>query len=95
MYKYILVALKLGLLSFGGPTAHLGYFMMNMLRKENGLMKRILRFSSAMPVLPGPASSQVGIGIGTIRGGILGGIISFIGFTLPSVIILMVFSIIY
>src|SRR5699024_6820334 len=42
--------------------------------------------------LPGPASSQVGIGIGTIRGGILGGIISFIGFTLPSVIILMVFS---
>ena len=45
-----------------------------------------------MPVLPGPASSQVGIGIGTIRGGILGGIISFIGFTLPSVIILMVFS---
>ena len=47
-----------------------------------------------MPVLPGPAN-QVGIGIGTIRGGILGGIISFIGFTLPSVIILMVFSIIY
>ena len=45
-----------------------------------------------MPVLPGPASSQVGIGIGTIRGGILGGIISFIGFTLPSVIILMVFQ---
>ena len=43
MYKYInifLVALKLGLLSFGGPTAHLGYFMMNMLRKENGLMKK-------------------------------------------------------
>ena len=69
--------------------------MMSMLRKENGLMKRILRFSSAMPVLPGPASSQVGIGIGTIRGGILGGIISFIGFTLPSVIILMVFSINY
>ena len=66
--------------------------MMNMLRKENGLMKRILRFSSAMPVLPGPASDQVGIGIGTIRGGILGGIISFIGFTLPSVIILMVFQ---
>ena len=44
-----------------------------------------------MPVLPGPASSQVGIGIGTIRAGI-GGIISFIGFTLPSVIILMIFS---
>ena len=45
-----------------------------------------------MPVLPGPASSQVGIGIGTIRAGIGGGIISFIGFTLPSVIILMIFQ---
>lgn len=99
MYKYInifLVALKLGLLSFGGPTAHLGYFYDEYVKKRKWLdEKEYSRFSSAMPVLPGPASSQVGIGIGTIRGGILGGIISFIGFTLPSVIILMVFSIIY
>lgn len=42
--------------------------------------------------LPGPASSQVGIGIGMIRGGILGGIFAFIGFTLPSVIVLMLFA---
>ena len=48
-----------------------------------------------MPVLPGPASSQVGIGIGTMRGGIIGGIISFIGFTLPSVIMLMIFSMLF
>ena len=45
--------------------------------------------------LPGPASSQVGIGIGTIRAGIGGGIISFIGFTIPSVIMLMIFSMLF
>ena len=48
MYNIFLVALKLDYYHLRS-TAHLGYFMMNMLRKENGLMKRILRFSSAMP----------------------------------------------
>ncbi len=96
MYKYInifLVALKLGLLSFGGPTAHLGYFYDEYVKKKKWLDEK--EYSDLLALcqfLPGPASSQVGIGIGTIRGGILGGIISFIGFTLPSVIILMVFS---
>ena len=42
--------------------------------------------------LPGPASSQVGIGIGVMRAGILGGILAFIGFTLPSVIALILFA---
>ncbi len=42
--------------------------------------------------LPGPASSQVGIGVGVMRGGVLGGLTSFIGFTLPSVIVLMIFA---
>ena len=45
--------------------------------------------------MPGPASSQVGIGIGAIRGGMIGGICSFIGFTLPSVVILMLFALIF
>lgn len=96
MYKYInifFVALKLGLLSFGGPTAHLGYFYDEYVKKRKWLDEK--EYSDLVVLcqfLPGPASSQVGIGIGTIRGGILGGIISFIGFTLPSVIILMVFS---
>lgn len=96
MYKYInifLVALKLGLLSFGGPTAHLGYFYDEYVKKRKWLdEKEYSDLVALCQFLPGPASSQVGIGIGTIRGGILGGIISFIGFTLPSVIILMVFS---
>ncbi len=42
--------------------------------------------------LPGPASSQVGIGIGVLRGGVLGGVLSFLGFTLPSVFVLILFA---
>ncbi|QLK86151.1 chromate efflux transporter [Staphylococcus sp. 17KM0847] len=96
MYKYtniFFVALKLGLLSFGGPTAHLGYFYDEYVKKRKWLdEKEYSDLVALCQFLPGPASSQVGIGIGTIRGGIGGGIISFIGFTLPSVIILMIFS---
>ncbi|ORI01765.1 ChrA protein [Mammaliicoccus sciuri] len=96
MYKHInifFVALKLGLLSFGGPTAHLGYFYDEYVKKRKWLdEKEYSDLVALCQFLPGPASSQVGIGIGTIRGGIGGGIISFIGFTLPSVIILMIFS---
>ncbi|CAG7912319.1 MULTISPECIES: chromate efflux transporter [Staphylococcaceae] len=96
MYKYInifLVALKLGLLSFGGPTAHLGYFYDEYVKKRKWLdEKEYSDLVALCQFLPGPASSQVGIGIGTMRGGIIGGIISFIGFTIPSVIILMIFS---
>ncbi|PCF52636.1 chromate efflux transporter [Staphylococcus delphini] len=96
MYKYInifVVALKLGLISFGGPTAHLGYFYDEYVKKRKWLdEKEYSDLVALCQFLPGPASSQVGIGIGTIRGGVWGGIISFIGFTLPSVIILMIFS---
>lgn len=96
MHRYLnifLVALKLGLLSFGGPTAHLGYFYDEYVKKRKWLdEKEYSDLVALCQFLPGPASSQVGIGIGTIRGGILGGVISFIGFTIPSVIILMVFS---
>ncbi|MBY6178601.1 MULTISPECIES: chromate efflux transporter [Bacillales] len=96
MYKYInifFVALKLGLLSFGGPTAHVGYFYDEYVKKRKWLdEKEYSDLVALCQFLPGPASSQVGIGIGTIRGGIGGGIISFIGFTLPSAIILMIFS---
>ena len=99
MNKYInifLVALKLGLLSFGGPTAHLGYFYDEYVKKRKWLdEKEYSDLVALCQFLPGPASSQVGIGIGTIRGGIIGGIISFIGFTIPSVIMLMIFSMIF
>ncbi len=99
MYKYInifFVALKLGLLSFGGPTAHLGYFYDEYVKKRKWLdEKEYSDLVALCQFLPGPASSQVGIGIGTMRGGIIGGIISFLGFTLPSVIMLMIFSMLF
>lgn len=99
MLKYIhifCVALKLGVISFGGPTAHLGYFYDTYVKKKQWLNEQ--EYSNLVALcqfLPGPASSQVGIGIGTIKGGLLGGIISFIGFTMPSVIILMSFSLFF
>ncbi|WP_204190659.1 chromate efflux transporter [Mammaliicoccus sciuri] len=99
MNKYtniFLVALKLGLLSFGGPTAHLGYFYDEYVKKRKWLdEKEYSDLVALCQFLPGPASSQVSIGIGTMRGGIIGGIISFIGFTLPSVIMLMIFSMLF
>ncbi|WP_412519083.1 chromate efflux transporter [Staphylococcus simulans] len=92
-FTIFIVALKLGLMSFGGPTAHLGYFYDEYVKKRKWLDES--EYSDLVALcqfLPGPASSQVGIGIGTIRGGVLGGILAFLGFTMPSVIVLMLFS---
>ena len=85
-----ITALRLGLTSFGGPTAHLAYFHQTYVRDKKWLDdKNYADLVALSQFLPGPASSQVGIGIGLIRGGIVGAVISFIGFTLPSVIILI------
>lgn len=87
------VSTKLGLTSFGGPIAHLGYFHEEYIRRRKWMDERSYADLVALcQFLPGPASSQVGIGIGVIRGGILGGIISWIGFTLPSIIALVLFA---
>lgn len=84
---------KLGLTSFGGPTAHIGYFREEYVEKRKWLDDKLYADIVALcQFLPGPASSQVGISIGLLRGGLLGGIISWIGFTMPSVIILMLFA---
>ncbi|RIN77883.1 chromate efflux transporter [Staphylococcus simulans] len=92
-FTIFIVALKLGLMSFGGPTAHLGYFYDEYVKKRKWLDER--EYSDLVALcqfLPGPASSQVGIGIGAVRGGVFGGILAFLGFTMPSVIVLMLFS---
>jgi len=84
---------KLGFTSFGGPTAHLGYFHEEYIRRKKWLdEKTYAELVALCQFLPGPASSQVGIGIGVMRGGALGGIISFLGFTMPSVIALIIFA---
>ncbi|MBO8176230.1 MAG: chromate efflux transporter [Bacillus sp. (in: Bacteria)] len=86
-------ATKLGLTSFGGPVAHLAYFRDEYIEKKKWLTEKMYADLIALcQFLPGPASSQVGISIGMIRGGLLGGILSWLGFTLPSVLILIAFA---
>ncbi len=87
------VALKLGLTSFGGPVAHLGYFRDEYVVKRRWLDEQTYADLVALSqFLPGPASSQVGIGIGTMRAGLRGGLAAWLGFTLPSAIALTVFA---
>ena len=87
------VALRLGLTSFGGPIAHLGYF-----REEYVVRRRWLDEATYADMvalcqfLPGPASSQVGIAVGMTRAGMRGGIAAWLGFTMPSAIALIGFA---
>ena len=83
------VALRLGLTSFGGPIAHLGYFQEEYVRRRKWLNDKTYADVVALcQFLPGPASSQVGITVGMIRAGIPGGFAAWLGFTLPSAIAL-------
>lgn len=87
------VALRLGIMSFGGPIAHLGYFREEYVQRRKWLDDKTYADLVALcQFLPGPASSQVGISIGMMRGGILGGIASWIGFTFPSALALAIFA---
>jgi chromate transporter len=93
--EILFVSTRLGFTSFGGPVAHLGYFHEEYVRRRNWMdEKSYADLVTLCQFLPGPASSQVGIGIGVMRAGIVGGIVSFIGFTLPSVIALILFAVI-
>lgn len=92
LLEILVVSTKLGLTSFGGPIAHLGYFREEYVDKRKWLTDKAYADLVALcQFLPGPASSQVGIGIGVSRAGTLGGFISFIGFTMPSVLALILF----
>lgn len=93
LLEILLVSTRLGLTSFGGPIAHLGYFHEEYVRRRKWMDEKSYADLVALAqFMPGPASSQVGIGIGAMRGGVLGGIVSFIGFTMPSVIALILFA---
>ncbi|WP_273128281.1 chromate transporter [Metabacillus sp. HB246100] len=94
LIEILLVSTRLGFTSFGGPVAHLAYFHEEYVRRRKWMDEKSYADLVALcQFLPGPASSQVGIGIGVMRAGVLGGITSFIGFTLPSVIALILFAI--
>jgi chromate transporter len=86
-------ALKLGLTSFGGPVAHIGYFRQQYVVRKKWLTDEAFGDLTALcQFLPGPASSQLGIAIGIQRAGLLGGIIAWLGFTLPSALLLVAFA---
>ncbi len=81
------VALKLGLTSFGGPAAHLGYFHAEYVQRRRWLSEAAYADLVALcQFLPGPASSQLGFSIGLLRGGLPGGLLAWAGFTLPSAV---------
>ncbi len=85
--------LKLGLTSFGGPVAHIGYFRTEFVSRRNWLSEE--RFAELLAIcqfLPGPASSQLGFAIGLQRAGFAGAMAAFIAFTLPSLAMLLSFA---
>lgn len=93
LLQIFFTALKLGCTSFGGPIAHLSYFHDEYVTKKKWISAHAYADLVALcQFLPGPASSQVGMAIGLSRGGLLGAILSWIGFTLPSFLILVLFG---
>jgi len=85
--------LKLGLTSFGGPIAHLGYFRDELVLRRRWLSDAAYADLVALcQFLPGPASSQVGFALGLLRGGILGALLAWVAFTLPSAVLLLAFA---
>lgn len=92
-WSVFLVFLRLGLTSFGGPIAHLGYFRDEFVTRRQWLSERSYADLVALcQFLPGPASSQVGIALGLSRAGYSGALAAWLGFTLPSAIALILFA---
>jgi chromate transporter len=88
-----LIFLRLGLTSFGGPVAHLGYFRDEFVTRRRWLSERSYGDLVALcQFLPGPASSQVGIALGLSRAGYGGALAAWLGFTLPSAVVLILFA---
>lgn len=92
-WKVFLVFLRLGLTSFGGPIAHLGYFREEFVNHRRWLSDHSYSDLVALcQFLPGPASSQVGIALGLSQAGFSGALAAWAGFTLPSAIALILFA---
>jgi chromate transporter len=86
--------LRLGLTSFGGPVAHLGYFRAEFVTRRRWLDEAVFADLVALcQFLPGPASSELGMAIGLLRAGYAGALCAWIGFTLPSAAAMMLFAI--
>ena len=91
--EVLLAFLKLGVSSFGGPIAHIGYFREEFVVRRRWLdEKAFVDLVALCQFLPGPASSQVGFSIGLLRAGYVGALAAWTGFTLPSATILVLFA---
>jgi chromate transporter len=92
-FEVLCVFLRLGLTSFGGPVAHLGYFRAEFVERRRWLGEADYADIVALcQLLPGPASSQTGIVIGTLRAGLPGGLAAWLGFSAPSALALIAFG---
>jgi chromate transporter len=92
-WSVFLIFLRLGLTSFGGPIAHLGYFRDAFVTRRRWLSERSYADLVALcQFLPGPASSQVGIALGLSRAGYGGALAAWLGFTLPSAVLLILLA---
>ncbi len=88
-----LAFLKLGLTSFGGPIAHIGYFRMEFVEQRGWVTEaEFAQLLATSQFLPGPASSQLGFSIGLLKAGWIGAFAAFIAFTMPSVLLLIAFA---
>lgn len=93
LWEVLFVATRLGLTSFGGPVAHLGYFREEYVNRRKWLSEHTYADIVALcQFLPGPASSQVGIAVGMTRAGLPGGFLAWTGFTAPSAVALILFA---
>ena len=92
-FEVLTTFLRLGCTAFGGPIAHLGYFREHLVARRGWLGESSYADLVALcQFLPGPTSSQVGIAIGLSRAGLLGGLAAWIGFTLPSALLMLGFA---
>ena len=91
--EVFLVALRLGVTSFGGPIAHLGYFEEEYVRRRHWVDQETYADLVALSQsLPGATSSKVGMSIGMVRAGLPGGLAAWLGFTLPSAVVMTLFA---
>src|SRR6201993_3225207 len=91
--EVLLVFLRLGFTSFGGPVAHLGYYRVELVERRKWLDETgFVDIVALCQFLPGPASSQVAVTLGTLRAGLAGGLAAWLGFTLPSAVAMVAFG---
>src|SRR5436309_11603246 len=91
--EVLAVATRLGLTSFGGPVAHIGYFREEFVARRKWLDEATyVDLVALCQFLPGPASSQVGISIGMLRAGLKGALAAWVGFTMPSALAMIAFA---